>query len=160
MATPKDLEILDQLSRDSDRSRKTISVAVGISEPSLSKRISVLQAEGVITRFTIDINYEAVGYAVHAFSLVKLKQQNAAGTAAVVERVKQLNEAMEIYSSFGDTDLFIRWICKNPAALMHAVSRITDDENVAHVETVTLAQVHKSERGPLLNRAKDVPASS
>ena len=152
MLPPKDREIIRELVRDADRSRKTIATAVGVSEPNLSKRIGTLQDTKVITRFTVDVDYELVGYSTHAFSLVKFRGQDAASTRAVVDRVVKLNEAVEVYSTLGETDLYVRWVCKNNAGLMGALSHLTDNPNVAHVETVTLAEAHKRERGPGLDQ--------
>lgn len=152
MLAPKDRDIIRELSANSDRPRKSLSLILGISEPSLSKRIAGLIALGIIKRFTIDVKYEDenIGYSIHAFSLVKLKDQDTAQSTDLVNRIRSTNEAVEVYTTFGEWDLYVRWMCKNNTDLMGAISNLLRDKNVAHVETVTLAKEHKRERGPTL----------
>src|SRR5262249_55475218 len=50
-----DRKVLNELYSDSDRSRKVIARAVNLSEPSLSKKITNLQADGIIENFTVKI---------------------------------------------------------------------------------------------------------
>ncbi|RLQ89944.1 Lrp/AsnC family transcriptional regulator [Planomicrobium sp. Y74] len=61
-----DLHILDELSKNSRITMKELSEKVHLSAPATSARVEKLEANGIIEGYTIRINQEKMGYAVHA----------------------------------------------------------------------------------------------
>ncbi|WP_372867533.1 Lrp/AsnC family transcriptional regulator [Planomicrobium okeanokoites] len=61
-----DLHILDELSKNSRITMKELSEKVHLSAPATSARVEKLEAAGIIEGYTIKINQEKMGYAVHA----------------------------------------------------------------------------------------------
>lgn len=145
-----DRRILNALYLNADRSRKAIAREVGLSEPSLSKKIGNLQQDGVLKSFTINIDYEKAGFNTHSISLIRLNDQHKGGGAALVERLGKVNEAVEVYMILGNWDVYVRWVCASNAQVMNLIKRwILSEDSVGHVETITLGQEIKRERGPL-----------
>ena len=58
----KDLKILEMLQSNSRVSNMEIARALGISEGTVRKRIEKLEREGVIRRYTIEIDPKKLGY--------------------------------------------------------------------------------------------------
>jgi DNA-binding Lrp family transcriptional regulator len=56
-----DLSILQLLSEDARRTYNEIATAVDLSPPAVSDRINRLKEDGIIRRFTIDVDHELVG---------------------------------------------------------------------------------------------------
>lgn len=61
-----DLHILDELSKNSRITMKELSEKVHLSAPATSARVEKLETAGIIEGYTIKINQEKMGYAVHA----------------------------------------------------------------------------------------------
>ena len=146
-----DRKILDSLSSDSKGSQKLMSAALGISEPSITKRKRNLEGRKIIKNYSIIIGYDRVGYTTNAITLVKLKVQKNEVINAIASELMKINDAVEVYTVFGEWDLSVRWMSTSPARVSEFVQQIAENENVAHTQTVQLATEHKRENGPKLN---------
>jgi Lrp/AsnC family transcriptional regulator for asnA, asnC and gidA len=148
MVSEVEYKILDELYTDAHRARKRIANKVGISEPSLSKKIADLQDTKIIKRFTIDIDYEKIGYTTHAITLIKLGAQTRDAFTHKMELIANLDEAIELYTVFGEWDLCVRWMCRDNAHLMEVLSHVLETAgDGSKFETLPLPQVRKRERG-------------
>jgi len=144
-----DQRILDALLENSDRSRRDIARRVGISEPSVSKKIANLKSEGLIRGFTVNIDYDKVGFHTNAITFLRLRNQSRETAATVVQSFWKVNEAVEIYSTFGEWHLYVRWHCRSNAHLMDLLKNAMPPE-VEHSQTVTFGEEHKREKSPRL----------
>lgn len=61
-----DLQILDELSRNSRISMKELGEKIHLSGPAASARVEKLENNGVIEGYTINLNQVKMGYYVHA----------------------------------------------------------------------------------------------
>lgn len=59
-----DKHILRVLSQDSRTPMKDLAKSVGLSAPSTSERLRRLQEKGILTRFSIELNAQALGYSI------------------------------------------------------------------------------------------------
>jgi Lrp/AsnC family transcriptional regulator, regulator for asnA, asnC and gidA len=143
-----DRKILDSLSEDAHRSLAETAKSVSISAPYLSKKLAALRKMKVIKWFSVEIDYDQLGYNVHALSFVSLKDQHHA--ARIIDKIKAIDEAIEVFEVLGHWDLYVRWICRSNSQVMDFVQGILEDESVANVETTTLARERKRKRGPRL----------
>lgn len=151
MADSSEKRILNELYSNSDRARKRIARAVELSEPSLSKKIGLLQQDGLLKNFTINIDYDKAGYNTNSVTLVRMHDQHKDQQNSLVEKLSQVNEAIEVYKILGSWDIYVRWLCSSNAQVMNLVENIiSTHESVAHTETITLGQEYKRERGPSL----------
>lgn len=66
-------EKIIQLLQDNSRMKvKEISDKVCLSAPAVSQRIMKLEEEGIIKKYTTEINYEKIGYPIHVLLNVSL----------------------------------------------------------------------------------------
>jgi DNA-binding Lrp family transcriptional regulator len=150
-----DRKILNELYVDSDRSRKVIGKLVALSEPSLSKKIAMLRAEKVIKNFSVDIDYESVGFNTNSVTLIRIHDAHKDKQTALVQKIAKINEAIEVYMILGPWDVYVRWLCKSNARVMEIINdKLLSDESVAHTETITLGVEFKRVRGPLLSETE------
>lgn len=140
-----DIRILQALLADSGRSRSSIAQDSGISDPYLSKKISQLVGHHVIKGFTVDLDYDKIGYDTRAITFFKIIQHDV---DRVVEKIAALNEAIGVYEVLGQWDLCVNWMCYSPSHLMGLIKPLTDDPGVTDAETTVLAMVRKQTRGP------------
>jgi DNA-binding Lrp family transcriptional regulator len=129
-------KILELLAKDANRKRIQISKDVGISEASLSKKISAMEASGIISRFTIDIDQSKLGYPINGISLIRLEHQSDDKIREVLGALEKLNTAIEYASVLGDYDFFVRWCCRDNSHLLASLKILLAVDGVK-VETLT-----------------------
>ena len=69
----KKIQLLYELLKDSSRSDRELSKAMGVSQPTVSKLKRTLLKEDLIHGFTIIPNYSKMGYNLLAITFVKIK---------------------------------------------------------------------------------------
>ena len=72
----KDRLIVKLLTRDARMPVSELSKRVGLSSPATSERIRRLEASGLITRFTLEIDLAALGYPLQAIVRIKPRPGN------------------------------------------------------------------------------------
>ena len=97
----KDLAILKQLRRDSRESMGRIAEDLEISKATVSRRISRLEKDGVISGYSIDVNPSRIGLMRALLSLEVI----GSSVNAVVDELKKFKEVKRIYKVFGDHSL-------------------------------------------------------
>lgn len=68
-----DRKILNELYNDSRLSMRELSKRVNLSAPSVTERVRKLESEGVIQKYTIDINYKKAGFILDCILEITLK---------------------------------------------------------------------------------------
>lgn len=72
----KDRLLIKLLSRDARMPVSELSKRVGLSGPATSERIRRLEANGIISRFTLEIDLAALGYPLQAIVRIKPRPGN------------------------------------------------------------------------------------
>lgn len=73
-----DRKILNELYNDSRLSMRELSKRVNLSAPSVAERVRKLESEGVIQKYTIDINYKNAGLILDCILEITLKNGDTA----------------------------------------------------------------------------------
>jgi Lrp/AsnC family leucine-responsive transcriptional regulator len=68
-----DIDILGALKEDSKISYRKLSEKLGVHPNTLLQRVKKLEASQVIRKYTIDVDFEKVGYDMHVAILMKAK---------------------------------------------------------------------------------------
>jgi Lrp/AsnC family leucine-responsive transcriptional regulator len=68
-----DRRLLAALRQNGRCSQEELSAGLGLSRPAVRERMRRLENSGVLTRYTIDVNWEALGYPLLAFVRVRTK---------------------------------------------------------------------------------------
>jgi Lrp/AsnC family transcriptional regulator, leucine-responsive regulatory protein len=141
-----DIKLIDLLVLNSRTSLKDLSVATGLSSPSVADRIRRLEEKGVIRSFTVDIGAEALGYSLQA--IVRIRP--LPGMLHVVEKlIQETPEFIECDKVTGD-DCFIAKLCFRSMSQLDAIlDRITDK---AETNTSIVKAVSVKRRLPPLGR--------
>lgn len=63
-----DLRLIGFLKLDGRRSYADMAAEVGLSLPAVKRRVDRLQASGVITGFTANVDYTKLGWSIEAFT--------------------------------------------------------------------------------------------
>ena len=91
MLAPADLRILKRLRGNARMSWVELGRRVNLSASACQRRVEAMVESGVISRFTVDLDPDAMGLGVHAFVQIKVERQK-------VERAKALRAAIAGYA--------------------------------------------------------------
>jgi DNA-binding Lrp family transcriptional regulator len=100
-----DLAIISHLSEDSRMSFAKMSKATGYPDATIQHRFKRLMREGVIKRFTIELNSIYVEHGVVSMALLKTVSEKHDD---VQKELEALPEVTDIYVVFGEYDFIIK----------------------------------------------------
>lgn len=103
-----DLAILRLLLQDARRTLQEIGSEVGLSPTSCWSRIKRLQDEGVIKRYTVEVNPASLGYHDTVIVQLTLESHTEDTLYAFGQVLATIPEVLEAYLVSGDYDYYIR----------------------------------------------------
>lgn len=110
-----DHKILARLVDNSRESYAALGAAVGLSTAATKRRVDRLHAEGVIRRYTADVEPAALGWSIEAF--VELYCDGQVPPSRMREMVATIPEAVEAYTVTGESDGILLVRCSDAAHL-------------------------------------------
>ena len=102
-----DLKILSALQKDASLSTAEIAQKVGLSQSPCWRRISLLEADGVIRKRVALLSREKVGLGVLVFTHVKLASHGWQSLPKFKEKVVSFPEVVQCYMVIGDFDFIL-----------------------------------------------------
>jgi DNA-binding Lrp family transcriptional regulator len=103
-----DNQIVDYL-KEKGRDRITkIADELGINRVTAAQRLEKLVKSGIITRFTVKLNYEAVGLEVLAFVFISFKKTGNVTQEALAYAVSDLDGVEEVHIIAGEFDILAK----------------------------------------------------
>ena len=105
---PLDRAILRVLRKDSRRTLNDIGAEVGLSSTACWTRIKRLEAEGVIKRYTIDMDRAKLGYQDSVIVQVTPESHSDETLYEFGRTLAEIPEVVEAYLVSGDYDYYIR----------------------------------------------------
>ncbi|NHV06798.1 MAG: Lrp/AsnC family transcriptional regulator [Thaumarchaeota archaeon] len=115
-----DVKIVELLRQDGKKTLRELKEALGISEPAIQKRINKLVKEGVIKRYTIEVDEKKVGYGVSSFLGIDIEPEALVDVQA---KVKEFSEIKELYLTTGDHSLMAYVECKDQNEFSELISK-------------------------------------
>lgn len=103
-----DFAILRVLQQDSRKTLQEIGVEVGLSPTSCWTRIKKLEAQGVIKRYTVDIDASKIGYHDSVIVQLTLESHTDETLYEFGKALATIPEIQEAYLVSGDYDYYIR----------------------------------------------------
>ncbi len=133
-----DLEILDLLEADARRTLADIGARVSLSAPAVKRRIDRLEAEGVITGWTVVLDQAKLGRPLDAFTELRF-----AGTTTVDEittTAAGLPEVQAVFTTAGDPDALV-WIRVGDIShLKHVIDQLRRSGRVTGTKTLMVLE--------------------
>lgn len=103
-----DIAILRELRKDSRKTLQEIGAAVGLSATSCWTRIKKLEAQGVIKRYTVDLDAVKLGYNDFVIVQLTLESHTDETLYEFGRALAAIPEIQEAYLVSGDYDYYIR----------------------------------------------------
>jgi DNA-binding Lrp family transcriptional regulator len=99
-----DRKILEECIRNSRQSYREISRNIGVSPGTVVSRMDDMEDKGLIKKYTIQLDYEKLGYDLTALTEVVVSNGMIVETG---QEIKKLNKAQAVYNITGDSDILV-----------------------------------------------------
>ena len=131
-----DVELLNQLDSDSAISNASLASGVGLAASTTLMRVRNLVQRGIIRRFTIDVDYNAIGLGVQAIVFLSLRRQDEETTSALIEKISTAGNVVQIFHVSGSEDLLVHVAVSSSETLREFIQKLlTSDQNVRNAQT-------------------------
>ena len=128
-----DRQIVALLREDARRSFQSIGSRVGLSPPAVKRRVDRLEADGVVTGYSAQIDPGRFGWGTHAFVALFCEGRMAASEVrAAVERHDEVEAA---YTVAGTASALLHVRARDTSHLEEVLERIRDQPGVTQTQT-------------------------
>jgi DNA-binding Lrp family transcriptional regulator len=137
-----DVKILAQLEEDSRVKLKKLARNLKTSITTVNNRIRKLRKEGVIKKFSAEVNYEKLGYEVKAIIGIAINKQD------IIKLEKELSRhpsVLCVYDVTGIFDSFIVTRFKSVRDLDNFLKNDLVKESVKQTQTFIVLNTHKED---------------
>ena len=149
------LQIIAILAKDSSTTFVEIAKQIGISDATVHLRVRRLIAAGIITKFTISVDNNLLGYDHPAFMGINIKPGLA---DQITEELSNIEEVLEIHEMHNTFDLFLKIRAKDLNHVRDIVeSRIRKLPHILETELMTILKTSKEEQ--IVSLAKEIEKS-
>jgi len=140
-----DLKLIESLGENGRVRLSELAEVVGLSIPSVSERMDKLQKNGIIKRFTAEVDERQLGFDIQAF--VRVGVDSSKHYKSFLEHVMKEDEIMECFSVTGEGSHIMRVMTHNTASLEKFLSRIQSWPGVMSTNTsFVLSQLKKTRK--------------
>jgi DNA-binding Lrp family transcriptional regulator len=105
---------------------------LGVARGTVQARLDRLQRNGVITGFGPDVDVDALGYGVLAFTTLEIAQGRG---RHVEEHLSQIPEVLEVHTVTGPGDLHIRLAARSNEHLQQVIDRVLEVPGILRTST-------------------------
>ncbi len=134
------LRLLNVLLQNSRLSAREIAQKVGVSAVTIIKRMQELEKNGIIKRYSVELDYEKIGYDVQATISLRISR----GKLFEVERQIAVDpHVFAVYDTTGDFDSIVLAKFKNRKALDTFLKKIQTYDFVERTDTKLILNIIK-----------------
>jgi len=125
-----DFELIKLLMKNSRTPYVKLGELLGVSETAIRKRVRKLEEEGVIKRYTIEVDPKKLGFKVNALIGLDTVPERF---IAVIEELKAMEEVLGLYSASGDHMILLECWFKDSDELARFVKRLESIRGVSRI---------------------------
>lgn len=96
--------VLEQLLRDSRQSFREVARKIGISSGTVANRVKELEEDGIIKRYTTQLDYEKLGYELTAITEIIVSEGMMIEVGNEISKIK---DTIGVYNVTGDSDILV-----------------------------------------------------
>lgn len=149
MLDQTDRMLLALLKEDTKRKYSELGEIVHLSAPAVHERVKKLERAGVIRKYTIEIDPEALGLALQAFVRIHISRIPCEEMAL---SLRNFPEVVECFSSAGEESMLIKVHTDTPAQLEALLNRIRQMSGVERVQTSIILTTHFQRENIVVDR--------
>lgn len=127
-----DLELLAALTDDPRATIVALSERLGLSRNTIQARMARLEQSGVFLSYERSISTDVLGFPLHAFISISVRQNELPRISAELARIPELVQA---HGLSGTVDIMARVACRDARHLFDTDARILAIDGVERTET-------------------------
>ena len=151
MLDEKDQRILELLQQDASLSTYAITKKSGIPQTTVLNRVKKLKEEGIIKRYTLDIDWKKLGLNNKALIFIKVDknaEQKGSKVGEIEKKISRYPLVLNVKRLMGKHDFMVELVCKDIDELNDfLIKRIRSLPEIADTETVMILEEWKKEGG-------------
>jgi Lrp/AsnC family transcriptional regulator, leucine-responsive regulatory protein len=151
----KDFVLLEALQQNASQRLEDLAALVKLAPSSVHERLRRLEREGIIRRWTVDVDTTALGLEVMAFIGIRATRT----CAELLGPMRKIASIEECHSVAGDLSMILKVRVANTAALLSLTEHLRLIPGIEHTET-TIVLKTQIERPVALQLAAGYPGSS
>ncbi len=138
-----DRRILKSLAGNSKKGLKEIGKEAGLfSASSVSKRITGMENEGIISGYTCDVDYGKLGYDFLTITFVKANYKFNYNKE-IGKSLSNIKGVIAVYFLLGEIDFVLLTVSKNKEEYAKILDQISSIEGVERSDSRTILEVYK-----------------
>ena len=134
-----DRMLLALLKEDAKRKYSELGEVVHLSPPAVHERVKKLERAGVIRKYTVEIDQEALGLVLQAFVRIHISRIPCEEVARILQTFP---EVVECFSSAGEESMLIKVQTSSPLLLEALLNHIRQIAGVVRVQTSIILTTH------------------
>jgi Lrp/AsnC family leucine-responsive transcriptional regulator len=119
---PTDYQIVEFLTQDARMAYSKIAEQVGKSTATVHQRVRRLREKGYIKAFTVELDWEALGYPLDAF--VSIRDSESNGLEKLAEKIRAIPFVMSVSAVTGEFDLLLHIRARSSSHLGEVLDHI------------------------------------
>lgn len=139
-----DYSILEQVRNNSRISNNELAGKIHLSQPATHARLKKLKAEGIIQKFTVELDLEKLGYELICFFQIRLQSHRENDISEFERSISTMAEILECHYLTGEFDYLLKGAFRNRRHLERFMrDKLSSVTMVAQIITsVSLSQIH------------------
>lgn len=143
---PVDLRLLDALQRDASQRLEDLGRQVGLVPSSVHDRLRRLERDGLIQRWTVQLDHEAVGRGVLAFIGVSSDRP----CSQMIKDLRAIPEIEECHSVAGELSMLLKVRVGDTGALLELAERLRQIPGVEGTQSTVVLKTQLDRPVPLV----------
>ena len=135
-----DFDIIQILLLNSRKSFVDIAKELNVTETAIRKRVRRMEKQGIIERYSIDVNPRKLGYGMRVLLGIDTTPQTYIST---LQKVKQMDESLRIYASSGDHDIIVEIWMKDDKELNDFLTKLSKIKGVTDICPAIVKEIIK-----------------
>ncbi len=140
--TDKNHRILNVLKENSNLSTSKISKKTGIPITTVFNRIKKMEQEGIIKKYTVDLDHKKLGKDIVAFIFVNIEYKSLKEKKILdkefLQKIAQDSRVEEAKKITGRYDIIIKVIAEDMHELNEFITKIQGDPSIIKTETMVV----------------------
>jgi DNA-binding Lrp family transcriptional regulator len=136
------LRVLEEYLRDARQSFREIARRTGYSSGTVASRVKDMEKAGVIKRYTVQLDYERLGYELTAITEIIVSDGMMLEVGGMISKIPQ---AMGVYNITGDSDIMVVAKFKTRQQLSDFTKNVTKMPHVVRTKTHVVLNTLKEE---------------
>ena len=131
------LRLIEELTKDASRKYTEIASILGKSDTAIRKRVKKLKEQGIIKRYTIEVDQKKMGYEFTSFIGFDVE---AAAYTSILQEVKTWKRVQSIFQTSTDHDFLMECWFHNHDELMVFLQKLENLKGVTRVCPATVIE--------------------